>query len=61
MLEFLAELLFNILLAYPGAFIRWMFGGFRKKYSYYLNDPHTELNTFIGIILLTIIVLIIVV
>jgi hypothetical protein len=40
-LEFVFELLINILLTYPGAGIRWLYYRGRKKYSKLLEDSWT--------------------
>lgn len=55
-MELLVEILFNFLLIFPGAFIRWMFGGFKKKYSYYI-DNGTYVNVFVSGLALAVIVL----
>jgi hypothetical protein len=56
MLQILGETIFNFLMIFPGAFIRWMFGGFKKKYSYYI-DNGTYVNVFVSGLALTVIVL----
>jgi hypothetical protein len=50
MFDIIAEVLIRFILMYPGAFIRWMFGGFKKEYKYYLDISETELNSSIGIV-----------
>lgn len=52
-------MLLGFILIYPGAFVRWLFGGCKKPYKDYLNPSFTEINSFIGALLLTIVAVII--
>lgn len=61
MFEFLFELLFKILLSYPGAFVRWTLQGFKKPFSHYNTGDDGELNSFIGMVVLTTIVCMIII
>jgi hypothetical protein len=46
------ELIFNIIVTfifrYPGAFIRWAIGGFRKHFSIVLEEGFPDIDGFIG-------------
>lgn len=48
--EFVIELLFKVVLCFPGAFVRWLF--FWKSRSYMSLLEQSELNFFIGILLI---------
>lgn len=52
--EMIFEVVFNCVLIFPGAFVRWVFGGCKRKITVYLED--TELSSFFGIILFTLVV-----
>ena len=49
-MEFIFELVFRILFSYPGAFLRWMFLGFRGSFKKVDTPDDVELNTFFGIV-----------
>ena len=54
--EMIFDVVVQFILIFPGAFVRWAFGGFKRKYAFYLDyDP--GLNVFIGIILMVCIIL----
>lgn len=57
-MESVFEFIFQIILIFPGAFFRWIIGGFRKKYSYYL-DASPDLNVLVSIIIFVLIYIII--
>ncbi len=52
--EMIFEVVFNCVLIFPGALMRWVIGGCKRKFSVYLED--TELSSFFGIILFTLVV-----
>lgn len=55
-MEFLGELMVELLLFYPGAFIRWGVNGFKPgKFSYYAKEA-THYNVFTTILFIGIIV-----
>ena len=51
-LDILFEFVVNILFVFPGAFVRWMFTGFKGSYKKILESSSWEMNAFIGIIVL---------
>ena len=59
----MADLLFEIVvktfLVLPGAFIRWLFRGFKGSYSQLLEDTDWLLNSIIGGAFIGIIIIII--
>ena len=55
-MEIIFEAIFNFLMIFPGAFIRWVFSGFKRKYIYYV-DNGTYVNVFISGFMITILVL----
>jgi hypothetical protein len=55
-LEIIFEVIFQIVLVFPGAFVRWGFGGFKRTYRDVLIKDGFETNSFVGIAVLTCIV-----
>ena len=57
--EIIIEAIVLLLFVIPGAFIRWMFSGFKKPFRFYLKkDPY--INGSIGIVVIGLIIAIIV-
>ncbi len=57
-MEFIIEFLVLYIFGYPGAFIRWAIGGFKKPFKHYVNgDMYT--NGGIGIVFFVLIVVLI--
>ncbi|HEX8331354.1 MAG TPA: hypothetical protein VF622_01960 [Segetibacter sp.] len=46
-MEEIFEFLFRFLLIFPGVFLRWLAGGFKKPFLHYMDDG--ESNSFIGL------------
>ena len=42
--------LFEVILIFPGACIRWLLGGCKKKYHEYLEPDMSEVNALIAIL-----------
>jgi hypothetical protein len=57
-MELIAEFLFQMFLIFPGAFIRWMFRGFKGSYSEQIaknSDSNILISVaFVGIVVLLI-------
>jgi hypothetical protein len=51
-LEIIFEVIFQIVLVFPGAFVRWVFGGFKRTYRDVLIQDGFEINSFVGILVL---------
>lgn len=49
-MEYLLEFVIRFLFVFPGAFIRWMFRGFKGSYKKTLENSDWEMNVLIGII-----------
>jgi hypothetical protein len=55
---FVVEGLFEVtILSFPGAFIRWVFDGRKKKFRQYYQEK-AKLNTVLGILVLAVLLLI---
>lgn len=59
-LEFLFETIIQTLFVFPGAFIRWMFKGFRGSYKSILQNSDWGINALIGIVVVCAIIVVIV-
>lgn len=57
--ELLFEIEVNLLLAIPGAFVRWTFTGFKGSFWNYLKESDVQKNAAVGILLLIVIVVLI--
>ncbi len=56
---FIVEGLFEVtILSFPGAFIRWIFDGKKKKLKQYYKEK-AKLNTILGVVVLAVLLLII--
>lgn len=51
-IEFIFEVIFQIVLVFPGAFVRWAFGGFKRKYRDVIIKDGFEINSFVGMLAL---------
>ena len=58
-IEIIFEMLFQLLLVIPGAFVRWIFGGFRRRFKDILINKSIESNAFIGVTTLVLILLLV--
>lgn len=52
------EILFQFILVFPGAFIRWILGGRKRKFSDYL-DSSPDVNVLVAILSFALLYLII--
>jgi len=57
-MELLVEFLVNFFLIFPGAFIRWMFSGFKGSYSTQL-ERNSDSNIMISVIFIGAVILLI--
>jgi hypothetical protein len=51
-IEIVFEFIFQIVLVFPGAFVRWAFGGFKRKYRDVIIGDEIEANSFVGMLVL---------
>jgi hypothetical protein len=58
-MEFIFEVVFLVLLRYPGALIRWLFYGGKRSFKELLNDENPNTNTIVSILFILIVILIV--
>jgi hypothetical protein len=56
-MEFIFEVIFLVLLKYPGALLRWFYYGGKRSLKELLNDEDPNINTIFSIIFILIVLI----